>query len=52
MDKWDYIKAISSASDKYGNLLLAMMDFYKVTNLQEISEDQAKEFYERMVETP
>ena len=49
MDKWQYIKAISNASDKFGNLLVELMDAYNVTNLQEISEEQAKEFYERRI---
>ena len=50
MDKWEYIKAISNASDKFGNLLIEMMDKYDCINLQEISEEQTKEFYEEMID--
>lgn len=49
MDKWDYIKEISKASDKYGDLLLELMEENHVSNLQQITEEQAKEFYERRI---
>jgi len=32
-------------SDHYGDLLIALMERYGARNLQEISNDQAKEFY-------
>lgn len=49
MTKTDYIMAISNASDKNGNLLLELMDIHNAPNFQEITEAQAKEFYERIV---
>lgn len=49
MSKDDYIKLISYASDKYGNLLLELMDKYNVPNLKEITLEQAKSFYEERV---
>ena len=48
MEDEDYIKIISSMSDHYGGLLIQLMDRYNATNLQEISNDQAKEFYEEL----
>lgn len=44
-DKHHYIAAISAASDHYGNYLIALMDEYGKSNLQEITADQAKAFY-------
>ena len=52
-EKSKYIRLISSASNKYGNKLLDMMDCYKVNNLkeltEELTEEQVKEYYERNV---
>ena len=48
-EKSKYIRLISSASNKYGNKLLDMMDCYKVNNLKELTEEQVKEYYERNV---
>lgn len=48
-EKIKYIRLISSASNKYGNKLLDMMDCYKVNSLKELTEEQVKEYYERDV---
>ncbi len=50
-EKDRYLSAISAASGQYGDLLLRLMDEYKAMSLQEISEAQAREFYERNVKT-
>lgn len=44
-----YISLISKASDRYGNQLIALMEYYKAPNLQKISEEQAKEYYEKYI---
>jgi len=49
LNKWDYIKLISEKDDKYGSLLLELMDRYSRFNLQEIAEDDAKMFYEEIL---
>ena len=49
MDKWNYIHIISHASDKRGNLLVEMMDKYHKDSLLEITESEAKEFYEERI---
>lgn len=48
MDKWYYINLISDLSDKYGDKLLALMEFYCKNNLREITLEEAKEFYEKL----
>ena len=48
MSKDDYIKLISSNSDKYGDKLVLLMDKYNAINLQEITYEQAKEFWEEL----
>lgn len=45
MDKWDYISLISKRDSKYGYLLLELMGRYNKNNLQEITEQEAKDFY-------
>lgn len=45
MDKWDYIDLISKIDHRYGYLLLEMMERYHRNNLQEITEQEAKDFY-------
>ena len=45
MDKWDYIDLISKRDHRYGYLLLEMMERYNKNNLQEITEQEAKDFY-------
>ena len=49
MTKSYYINAISAAGDRGGNLLLELMDLHHVSNLREITEEQAKEYYEKRV---
>lgn len=44
-DKDHYIEMISKASDKYGNLLLLLMDKYEKTNIMSITEEEARQFY-------
>jgi len=46
--KDDYIKLISSNSNKYGDKLVLLMDKYNAINLQEITYDEAKEFWEAL----
>lgn len=46
MSKWCYIEKISVESDKYGDKLVELMEKYNVINLQEITYNQAKEFWE------
>ena len=48
MDKWDYINRIRRKDDRYGGLLLEMMEKYNKNNLYEITELEAKEFYEEL----
>lgn len=49
-EKDRYIRLISRASNKYGDKLLAMMDYYKVHGLRELTTEQVKEYYEREIE--
>lgn len=48
MDKWDYIKLISNKDSRYGHLLLELMDRNNKNNLLEITELEAKDFYEEL----
>ncbi len=48
MNKWNYIEKISAVSDKYGDKLVELMDKYNAINLQEITHEQAKEFWEAL----
>ena len=48
MDKWNYIKKISAASDKYGDKLVELMHKYNALNLQEITYEQAKTFWKEL----
>lgn len=48
MDKWDYIKEISKRDSKYGYLLSELMDRNNKNNLLEITELEAKDFYEEL----
>lgn len=41
-------KYCSDNGDKYGWLLVSLMNKHNVNNLSEITEDQAKEFYEEL----
>ena len=49
MDKWEYIKIISNYSNRYGDKLLELLDINGKTNLQEITFEEAKEFYENLI---
>ena len=49
MNKWDYIKLISNLSDLYGNKLLEMLDSYNKDNLQDITLEEAKDFYLKII---
>ena len=49
MDKWEYIKIISNYSNRYGDKLLELLDINEKTNLQEITFEEAKEFYENLI---
>ena len=48
MDKSFYVQKISDLSDKYGNKLLLLMDKYGVSNLHDITAEEAKEFWEEI----
>lgn len=48
MTKSDYINKISELSDRYGDKLLILMDKYGVDNLNSITVEEAKEFYEQI----
>lgn len=45
-------KAIKELSDDYntGSELLNMMEYYEVTNLRDITEEQAKAYYEMILD--
>ena len=45
----NYIEEISKLSDRYGDKLLELMNRYNAISLREITEEQAKEFYEEIV---
>lgn len=48
MSKWNYIEKISTISDEYGDKLVELLDKYNAINLQEITYEQAKEFWETL----
>ena len=49
MGKWEYIKLLSDISDRYGDKLLLLLERYSKNNLQEITFEEAKEFYENLI---
>jgi hypothetical protein len=49
MTKDDYIRLISKASNKFGNKLNAMLDYYDTHGLRDLTLDQVKEYYEKYV---
>lgn len=51
-DKDDYIRKISAMSDRYGNLLITLMERYGRMNLQEVTEAEAREFYDEIRKEP
>lgn len=48
MSKDDYIKLISSKSDRYGDKLLLLMEKYNKSNLKDITLDETKKFWEEL----
>jgi hypothetical protein len=48
VNKWDYINLIRRNDSRYGHLLLELMDKNNKDNLLEITESEAKEFYEEL----
>ena len=48
MGKWEYIKLLSDISDRYGDKLLLLLERYSKNNLQEITFEEAKEFYQKL----
>lgn len=50
MTKLEYIRAISSMSNRRGDKLVAMMDKYNRRCLDDVTYDEAKEYYEELLE--
>lgn len=48
MDKWYYIKQISIVSNKYGDLLLDMLNHYDKLGLKDITYREAKHYWEQL----
>lgn len=48
LSKWDYVRLISDASDRYGDKLLQMMEQYDKDSLIEMTLKEVKEFYEQL----
>lgn len=44
-----YIKQISHMSNKFGDKLIDLMDEYNVASLRPITLEQAKTFYEKLI---
>ncbi len=54
MSKWDYIKAISEYDrtvnkEKYGTLLVKLMERYGKKSTMEITEDEVRDFYNQEI---
>ena len=49
MTKDDYIRLITKASNKFGDKLNAMLDYYNVYRLRDLTLEQVKEYYEKYV---
>lgn len=49
-EKWKYIRLISNLSPIHNYHLVNMMDKYNCDNLQQITYEQAKEYYEMLFE--
>lgn len=43
-----YIRKISSLSNRYGDKLIELMELHNCGNLQQVTEEQAKEFYNKI----
>ena len=50
MEKIDYIRAISSLSNRRGDKLVDMMDKYNRRCLDDVTYDEVKEYYEELLE--
>lgn len=50
MTKLEYIRTISSMSNRRGDKLIDMMDKYNRRCLDDITYDEAKEYYEELLE--
>lgn len=48
MNKWEYIRLISDISDRYGDKLLMMLEYYGKNNIQEITFEEVKEFCRKL----
>jgi hypothetical protein len=48
MNKDYYIRKISSLSNRYGDKLIELMELYNCSNLQQVTEEQVKEFYNKI----
>ena len=49
MSKDYYTQLISLLSDRYGSELVEMLDRYNKHGLNEITEEEAKEYYETLI---
>jgi hypothetical protein len=49
MTKDDYIRLISKASNKFGDKLNAMLDYYDTHGLRDLTLEQVKEYYEKFI---
>lgn len=49
MTKDDYIKIISKASNKFGDKLLDMLNYYRKFGLRELTKEEVKTYYEKYV---
>lgn len=50
MDKWYYIEILSKMSNRSGDKLLGLMNSYNKNNLNDITYEEAKEYYEELME--
>ena len=50
MKKIDYIRAISSISNRRGDKLVDMMDKYNRRRLDDVTYEEAKKYYEELLE--
>ena len=49
MNKEYYTQLISLLSDRYGSELVEMLDRYNKSGLRDITEEEAKEYYESLI---
>lgn len=48
MKKDNIIAELSNASGRYGSLLIDLMEFCNKHNLQDVTEEEANEFYKEL----